>query len=151
MNKQLPTTHTSPTTTTQATRTIARWLWLGAGFAMVGLGVLGMILPVVPTTVFFILAAACFARSSPRFEQWVLNLPRVGPMVRDYRAGLGMRRRTKAIAIGTIATAIILSSLAIPVWQGKLAAYAFALVGIWYIAMRVPTRERVLAERELKS
>ena len=80
----------------------ARWLWFGGGLLAVGLGSLGVIVPVLPTTVFFIVAAACFARSNPRFEQWVLNLPRIGPMVRDHRAGLGMARRAKVLAVTTI-------------------------------------------------
>lgn len=141
---------TPPQTTTPSTITknpLTRWLWLIAGFVFVGLGGLGMLLPVMPTTIFFICAAACFARSSPRFERWVLNLPHIGPMVRDYRNGLGMPRRAKIIAISTIAVVILLSSLAIPSWTGRLAAYGFALIGIAFIGLRVPTRERVLAQR----
>ena len=75
------------------------WLWFLAGWVAVGLGGLGIIVPGLPTTVFFIAAASCFARCSPRFEQWVLNLPRIGPMVRDHREGLGMPKRTKRYAI----------------------------------------------------
>lgn len=140
-----PQTTTTPSTVTK--NPITRWLWLTAGFIFVGLGGIGMLLPVMPTTIFFICAAACFARSSPRFERWVLNLPHIGPMVRDYRSGLGMPRRAKIIAISTIAVVITLSSLAIPSWTGRLAAYGVALIGIVYIGLRVPTRERVLAER----
>ena len=50
------------------------------------IGSVGVVVPGLPTTVFFIVAAACFSRSSSRFEQWVLTRPYVGPMVRDYRA-----------------------------------------------------------------
>jgi uncharacterized membrane protein YbaN (DUF454 family) len=49
-----------------------------------------------------IIAAACFARSSPRFERWVLELPTIGRMVRDYRRGLGMPRKAKISAILTM-------------------------------------------------
>ncbi|HEY0739393.1 MAG TPA: YbaN family protein [Herpetosiphonaceae bacterium] len=147
MDEQItpPQTTTTPSTVTK--NPLARWLWLIAGFIFVGLGGIGVLLPVMPSTVFFICAAACFAHSSPRFERWVLNLPHVGPMVRDYRSGLGMPRRAKIIAISTIAVVITLSSLAIPSWTGRLAAYGVALIGIAYIALRVPTRERVLAQR----
>ena len=55
-------------------------------------------------------AAACFYRSSPRFEQWVLNLPTIGPMVRDYRAGLGMPKRAKVAAITSIVVVCSLSA-----------------------------------------
>jgi uncharacterized membrane protein YbaN (DUF454 family) len=127
---------------------LARRAWLVAGLFLVGLGGLGAFLPGLPTTVFFIGAAACFARSSPRLERWVLDLPHVGPLVRDYRSGLGMPRRAKVGAIAAIAVAVTLSALAIPSWIGRAAAIGLALVGIGYVGFRVPTRERVLAARE---
>lgn len=126
----------------------ARWLWFAAGMAAVGLGALGAVVPGLPTTVFFIVAASCFARSSPRFEAWVLDLPGVGPMVRDYRAGLGMPRRAKVWALGTMWAFVALSAVLTretPV-VGILTA-AVALVGTWFIVRRVPTREQVLLQR----
>ncbi|KAG1263441.1 hypothetical protein G6F65_014523 [Rhizopus arrhizus] len=53
-----------------------RWLWFALGWVMVGLGVIGALLPVMPTTIFLILAVGCFARSSPKFEQRLLAHPR---------------------------------------------------------------------------
>lgn len=126
---------------------LIRALWLVAGLVCVALGSVGVIVPGLPTTVFFILAAACFTRSSPRLERWVLDLPRVGPMVRDYRAGLGMPRRAKVTAISMI---IVFSGVAVvvlsPLWARGVVGAA-AVVGVWYVGFRVPTRERVLAER----
>ncbi len=55
---------------------------------------------------FFIVAAWCFGRSSPRFEQWVLGLPTIGRMVQEHRDGLGMPRRAKVVAIVMMATAV---------------------------------------------
>jgi uncharacterized membrane protein YbaN (DUF454 family) len=121
---------------------------MALGFVCVGLGSIGVIVPGLPTTVFFIAAASCFARSSPRFENWVLGLPGVGPMVRDARAGLGMPRRAKVAAIAMIWVAISLSLLAL--WGTPLAVIvvvALGVVGTAYILWRVPTREHVLAER----
>lgn len=129
---------------------VVRWAWFAVGWVAVGLGSLGVVVPGLPTTVFFIVAASCFARSSPRFERWVLGLPRVGPLVRDHRAGLGMPRRAKVWAIGMIVafagTSAVLS-------RGR-PAVAVAIVvagvaGVAYIVAQVPTRERVLAERGL--
>ena len=125
-----------------------RWLWFGAGWLAVGLGALGVIVPGLPTTVFFIVAAWCFARCSPRFEQWVLDLPTVGPMVRDHRAGLGMSRRAKAIAIAMIvlfaggSALFLLDNAAVRAGVAVLGA-----IGVAYVGLRVPTREKVLAQR----
>jgi uncharacterized protein len=125
-----------------------RWLWFGGGLVAVGLGGLGIIVPGLPTTVFFIVAASCFARSSPRFEAWVLGLPRIGPMVRDHRAGLGMPRRAKGWALATMWLFVGLSAFLVrsrPVIAAVI--LAVALVGTWYIVRRVPTREQVEARR----
>lgn len=118
---------------------------LALGWLAVGLGGLGIVVPGLPTTGFFVLAAACFARSSPRFEQWVLGLPKIGPLVRDHRAGLGMPRRAKVLAIALMLTACALSSLALgsPLLAGVV--MGAGLVGTWYVGWRVPTRERMLA------
>jgi len=79
-----------------------RVAWAGAGLVSVGIGGIGIIVPGLPTTVFFIVAAGCFSRSSPRLERWVLDLPKIGPAVRRYRAGEGMPRRAKVFAITSI-------------------------------------------------
>ena len=51
-----------------------RWLWFAAGWLMVALGFIGAMLPVMPTSIFLIMAVGCFARSSPRFERWLLGI-----------------------------------------------------------------------------
>jgi len=127
---------------------IRRSLWFGVGWVAVAIGSIGIVVPGLPTTVFFIIAASCFARSSPRFERWVLELPKVGPLVRDYRAGLGMPRRAKVWAIAVMvvfAGASILLTIDHLVIGAVIAA--LVLVGVWVIVIRVPTRERVVAAR----
>lgn len=120
---------------------------LAVGWLAVALGAVGVVVPGLPTTGFFVLAAACFARSSPRFERWVLNLPTVGPLVRDHRAGLGMPRRAKVMAIGMMLVACSLSAwtLGTPVLAGTV--LGAGAIGTWYVGWRVPTRERELARR----
>jgi len=136
------------TGTPEVRRGPVAWLWFAGGIVSVGLGGLGVVVPGLPTTVFFIVAAACFARSNPRFEQWVLNLPKIGPTVRDYRAGLGMRRRAKVMAVATILVVSLASAVfAISNVTVRLIVIAVGLVGAAYVAFLVPTRERVLAER----
>lgn len=120
---------------------------LTLGWLAVALGGLGVVVPGLPTTGFFVLAAACFARSSPRFERWVLDLPTVGPMVRDHRAGLGMPRRAKVVAIAMMLTACSLSSIALGSLVAGAVILAAGAVGTWYVGWRVPTREIELARR----
>ena len=126
---------------------VARAGWLVGGLLAVAVGAIGIVVPGLPTTVFFIVAAWCFSHSSPRLERWVLNLPRIGPMVGDYRAGLGMPRRAKAIAISMIAVFATLSVvLFIGSWPWRLVVIALGAIGVAYITLRVPTRERVLEQ-----
>ena len=104
-------------------------------------------MPGLPTTVFFIIAAWAFSKSSPRLEAWVLGLPKIGPMVQDHSDGLGMPRRATVAAIAMIVVFVSLSAWLVDGWVIPLAIVATGAVGVAYIALRVPTRERVLAER----
>ncbi|AEN73161.1 protein of unknown function DUF454 [Rhodothermus marinus SG0.5JP17-172] len=125
-----------------------RLLRLGGGLLCTGLGFLGIVLPVLPATPFFLLAAYFFARSSPRLEQWLLDLPRIGPSIRAYRAGLGIPRRTKWWATAIIVVSILLSAWRLPVPAARVLVIVLGAIGIWYIHRRVPTREDVLARRD---
>ncbi len=109
------------------------------------LGSLGVVVPGLPTTGFFVLAASCFARSSPRFEQWVLSLPRIGQLVSDHRAGLGMPRRAKVAAMTSMMLAVTLSAgFALEAPITRTAVIVAGIVGVCYVGWRIPTRERVL-------
>ena len=125
-----------------------RGIWTGVGLVSVGVGGIGAVVPGLPSTVFFIIAASCFSKSSPRLERWVLELPTIGPMVRDYRAGLGMARRTKVWAIAVVATVITISAgFLIDSAVVQAAVVAAGVVGVATILFWVPTRERVLEKR----
>jgi integral membrane protein len=120
---------------------IARGGWFALGWVAVGLGSVGVIVPGLPTTVFFVIAAACFSRSSPRFEQWVLDRPGVGPLVRDYRAGLGMPRTAKVMAIVCIAVVCSLSAfLGFEAWWLRAVVLGLGAVGVAWLLWRIPTR-----------
>lgn len=81
---------------------VARALWAVLGLAFTGIGGLGVLLPVLPTTPFLLLAAACFARSSDRLYDWLLGLKGFGPAIQDFRAGRGVPARAKWLAVGTM-------------------------------------------------
>ncbi len=99
-------------------RTVTRYLLLLCGWTAFTLGAIGAIFPVLPTTPFMLVAAACFLRSSERLHRWLLTHPKYGPQVRDYFAGKGLRRSTKWVAIGTM-------------WASILASIAFFVPFFW--------------------
>jgi uncharacterized protein len=109
------------------------------------LGGVGLVVPGLPATVFFIAAAAAFSRSSPRLERWLLDLRVVGPLVRDYRAGRGMPRRAKAVAVTMIAVSVGLSTLAFERPLARLALVLLGAVGVLAV-LRVRGREPGLPE-----
>jgi uncharacterized membrane protein YbaN (DUF454 family) len=117
-----------------------RLIWLTAGLTCVGVGGVGVVVPGLPTTVFFIMAAYCFSRSSERLERWVLDLPRIGPAVADYRAGLGMPKRAKVWAIAMMVVFCGLSAgLLIDNLTIRLTVIAVGIVGVWWVGYRTPT------------
>ncbi len=136
---------THPTTPLARNR-VVRGCWFVAGWMAVGVGGVGVVVPGLPTTVFFIVAAWCFGQSSPRFERWVLDLPHIGPMVRAHRQGLGMPVRAKVAALSMMWTAILISAVLLRD-KALIVAVVIALgaIGTAYILWRVPTRDRVLA------
>jgi uncharacterized protein len=117
-----------------------RWFWIAAGFFFVALGFIGAFVPVMPSTVFFIIAAWCFSRGSERWLQWLLALPTVGPLVRDYRDGKGMPARAKVIAVSMLSIAVLFSAWRLQTIYGRVGVLALGAVGAWFILARVPTR-----------
>lgn len=118
---------------------IRRVLWVLVGLSAVAVGTVGIIVPGLPTTVFFIIAAWCFARSSPRLEAWVLGLPKIGPAVTRYRDGRGMPRTAKRWAIGSIVVFSVLSAFVVGNVTFAIVVLAVAAIGVWYVGWRVPT------------
>jgi uncharacterized membrane protein YbaN (DUF454 family) len=87
----------------------ARWLFAVLGFVALALAGIGVVLPLLPTTPFVLLAAACFARSSPRFHRWLLRSRLFGPTIHRWQENRCVSRRTKIVAIGLIAVTFAIS------------------------------------------
>lgn len=84
-------------------------LLIFAGTLCVGLGVLGMFLPLLPTTVFLLLAAYCYSRSSERFHNWLLTNRWCGSYIKNYKSGKGISARQKLSTIATLWLSISVS------------------------------------------
>jgi hypothetical protein len=126
-----------------ASSSLWRALLLGVGVLATALGVLGIFLPLLPTVPLLLLAAACFARSSPRYYAWLLDHPRLGPLVNAYLDGNGIPLRAKVWAILLLWTTISLSALlVVPILLVKLALFAIA-AGVTLYLLRLPTRNEV--------
>lgn len=126
----------SPTITSRT-----RWLrplWLLAGTVALALGVLGIFLPLLPTTPFVLLAAWCFSRGSARWEHWVLHHPRWGPMVRDWRATRAIPLRAKQFAFVMMAVSSAWAAWVIPSAWRVAPALCCGCVAVWM--WRQPTR-----------
>jgi len=115
------------------------------GFLCVAIGIIGIVVPGLPTTVFMIIAAWLFSISNPRFEKWLLGLPKIGPAIENFRNGLGMPLKAKIFAVSSIFIFTALATILLIANQLVKALIIFvAIFGIWYIVSRVPTREKVI-------
>jgi uncharacterized membrane protein YbaN (DUF454 family) len=110
-----------------------RWAWFALGWVLVALGFIGALLPVMPTTIFLIGAAGCFARSSPRFETWLLDHKWFGPSLRRWRANRAIPLPAKMMAIGSMAGgyAIFVYGVRPPLWGGLVVGIAIAACALY--------------------
>lgn len=109
--------------------------WLVLGLLLVGVGFIGIFVPLLPTTDFMLLALPCFARSSPRLEAWLLNHPRFGPGLRAWRQNGAVPRYAKiAACIGMTLGYALFCFHVRPGWFLSIAVAAFMVfwaVWIW--------------------
>ena len=118
-----------------------RWIFALLGAVFVALGVAGIFLPILPTTPFLLLAAACFARASSRVYNWLLNHSILGPIVLEWRRHRSMPYRAKLIALVLIVVSFSVSILFfVPYWQAQLAmGLGGAAIFVWLY--RIPSRD----------
>jgi len=114
---------------------VKKIFYLSAGLVSLGLGVLGIFLPMLPTTPFLLFAAICFGNSSSHFHGWLLGHPVLGPPIRDWRERGVIRTGPKVTAtamLGTSAAMLFLSETAPVAGQAAFGAFAaFVLLFLW--------------------
>jgi len=114
---------------------------LTAGTSSLALGVIGIFVPLLPTTPFVLLAAGCYARASTRLHGWLLRSRAFGPMIREWQRYRSIRYRTKLVAIATMAASLGVSTVFFvePAWHK--AALAVLGVGLAVLMYRIPSRD----------
>ena len=121
---------------------VVRGALLTLGMVSLVTGVVGIFLPLIPTTGPLLLAAVCFDRSSPRFHAWLMNNRYLGGYIRNYREGRGLPMMQKVCTIGLLWTTISLSIVfAVDVLWGKALLALIAVAVTWHIAS-LPTYRR---------
>ena len=113
-------------------------LLIAVGWLSVILGVIGIFLPVLPTTPFLLLAAACFARTSPKFYNWLISHPRLGKYIVYYLEGKGIPLKAKVYTITLIAISMSFTSYLVPVLAVKVLLPLVGVLVALYI-VRQPT------------
>ena len=74
-------------------------MWRGIGWIFVGLALIGIVIPIMPTVPFLLVAAYCFQRGSPQLHRWLREHPRLGPSLRDWEEYRVIRLQTKLVAL----------------------------------------------------
>ena len=116
--------------------TLTRCALTTAGVLCVAVGTIGVVVPLLPTTPFLLLAAACFARSSDRFYDWLMGHRWFGLTIRNYRERRGTTRRVKIAAIAFLWSSIAFSAgLAVDSWPSRIALALVAVVVTAHVLM----------------
>lgn len=120
---------------------VVRWLLWITGTVALLLGILGVFLPVLPTTPFILLAAACYAKASERFHQRLLAHRSFGPVIREWEEYRSMPLRTKKFAVGLMSLSIAVSIWVVAAypWAQAFLAVVGVCAGTW--VWRIPSRD----------
>lgn len=105
-----------------------RQLYFAGGLLAVGLAAVGAVMPIMPTVPFLLVAVFCFARSSPKLQQKILDHPHWGPQVRDWNERRAIARPAKLMAIGAMSAGVAFT------WYTLGAPYYYLSIAILLIA-----------------
>ena len=117
-----------------------RLIYFIIGILSLGMGVLGIVLPVLPTTPFLLLAIACFSRSSKRFEDWLYHTKMYQIYVADFRETGSISKERKKKIIVSIYILMGISIYFAPVIWVKLGLFAFTIFITYYLFKVIPDK-----------
>ena len=124
-----------------------RFIWLLAGLAAVAVAAVGVILPLLPTTPFLLLAAFAFARSSERMSNWLREHRIFGPLIDNWHREGSIDRNTKRTAVAVIAaTPVITWLLEAPLWLVASQVVVLSASAFFILSRPLPSHERIRAD-----
>lgn len=123
--------------------TLARLVYIAIAWVSFGLGVIGVFVPLMPTTCFMLLAVWAASRGSPRFARWIREHPRFGPTVVAWEGERAIPRHAKCLAAGMLAFSMLVLALTVSLLWLKLALIGgLTLLGAWIITRPEPVMGR---------
>ena len=125
-----------PVTPQQHRSRLVRWLLISVGAVSLLLGLIGIVLPLLPTVPFLLLTAACWARASPRWHRWLLSRPKLGPAIERWERERTISRRTRWMALG-----LVMLSMGATIWWVRGHAWLpWAMTGLAVVLLLVIAR-----------
>jgi uncharacterized membrane protein YbaN (DUF454 family) len=122
------------------TNKLTRLIYIAVGIISLSLGIIGIILPVLPTTPFILLTGYCFYRGSPRFHNWLMRHPSFGPIIREYSNGEGMKKSSKIKALALTWSMVLLTAIfVLKTLEMRVLILGVAVIGT-VIILRLKTR-----------
>lgn len=118
---------------------LVRWLLIGAGALSLLVGLIGVVVPLLPTVPFLLVTAACWSRASPRWHRWLLSRPKLGPEIERWERERTVSRRARWTALGLVT--LSMSFTIWWVWTHPWLPWAMAAlaVGLLVVIARLPT------------
>ena len=126
---------------TRAKQLILKPMWLAVGLICVALAAIGVVLPLMPTTIFLIIAAYAFARSSERLHTWLLSNPVFGPVIQDWQMHKAISTSAKGLALVSMALVIAVSIwINVPVWVIAVQGIILGSVAVFLVTRPTPPK-----------
>ncbi|EHJ94653.1 Inner membrane protein ybaN [Vreelandella boliviensis LC1] len=115
-------------------------MWVVLAGVNFSIGVLGIFLPLLPTTVFMLMAVYCASKGSPRFETWIRSRHYVGPLLVTWEQERAIPRRAKLAAVSMIALSALITAWSLgPGWQRWLMVVLLMLIALWLVTRPEPS------------
>lgn len=117
-----------------------RWAWAGLAYASLAVGLIGIVLPVLPTTPFLLLAAFAADRASPRLHAWLLGHRWFGEPIRNWQSSRSIARRAKVTAVSVMSISVVIMLVSAPRVLAVPASIVVAIVAVWILTRPEPAR-----------